>query len=430
MSRARRRRPGRSEAPEEVQFPVTPMLDMAFQLLAFFILTFQAPTPETHLDLYLPAAPAALPGAARGQAEPTRRDGPTSTWRPTLVRAEADDLGDLKSLRLGEAAVPDLDALGDRLRRYARSWRASPLRVRLVADDRLRYEEAARLIAPAPRPASPRSAWPTRPAPGPVGARRGPRHDRPGALAIAGAGRCSWPSGSRAPADERVADAGRPGRVPGRALRDGRRRPARPRRLPRPLGPPGAISRAARPGRGAGRPAVPPGRLRRPSPRWSRPGSSRPRATRSAWSSPSRRGRGVRRPRGLASGSPARSSSGSATRGGRGPAGPPDRRAGGRRSRRRPRRSAGREPSWAIRLAGSTGRSGLVVAGLVVARPGPAAPATAAARRRGPGARPPPGVPVDDRRRPERPSMSRPRIAAEARTMPALGPEAGRPDRP
>ena len=63
MSR-KRRRPGRLETEEEVQFPVTPMLDMAFQLLAFFVLTFQAPTSETHLDLTLPATPAAMPGAA------------------------------------------------------------------------------------------------------------------------------------------------------------------------------------------------------------------------------------------------------------------------------------------------------------------------------------------------------------------------------
>ena len=56
--RSRRFRPG---PPDEVFFPVTPMLDMAFQLLAFFILTFKAPSAETHIDLHLPATPAALP---------------------------------------------------------------------------------------------------------------------------------------------------------------------------------------------------------------------------------------------------------------------------------------------------------------------------------------------------------------------------------
>jgi biopolymer transport protein ExbD len=147
MSRTRRR-PGPLEIEEEVQFPVTPMLDMAFQLLAFFVLTFQAPTSETHLDLTLPATPAAMLGAARGQAAPIPARREDSDLENDLwIRAEADDLGELRSLRLGEAVVPDLETLGDRLRRYTQVLEGRPLRVRLVADDRLRYEQAARVIA-------------------------------------------------------------------------------------------------------------------------------------------------------------------------------------------------------------------------------------------------------------------------------------------
>ena len=142
---ARRPRPG---PPEEVMFPVTPMLDMAFQLLAFFVLTFQAPSAETHLDLDLPATPAALPGGPQGEARPTETPKVDADLENDLwVRAESDDLGDLKSLRLGEAAVSDVATLGDRLRRYAEILDGKPLRVRLVADDGLRYEEAARVMA-------------------------------------------------------------------------------------------------------------------------------------------------------------------------------------------------------------------------------------------------------------------------------------------
>ena len=69
-------------------FPVTPMLDMAFQLLAFFVLTFQAPSAETHLDLHLPATPAALPAAPRGQAEATPDlASSTPTWKTTCWSA-------------------------------------------------------------------------------------------------------------------------------------------------------------------------------------------------------------------------------------------------------------------------------------------------------------------------------------------------------
>lgn len=123
------------------------MLDMAFQLLAFFVLTFQAPTAETRLDLYLPASPAALPGSAEGRATeaPSRRSD-LDLENDLFIRAEADDLGDLRSLALGETRLADLADLADRLRRYAKVLGDRPLRVRVVADDRLRYEEAARIV--------------------------------------------------------------------------------------------------------------------------------------------------------------------------------------------------------------------------------------------------------------------------------------------
>jgi biopolymer transport protein ExbD len=143
--RPRSYRPG---PPDDIYFPVAPMLDMAFQLLAFFILTFKPPTAETHIDLHLPATPAAIPSAARGMARPTSsRTVDADLENDLLIRAEADDLGDLKAIRLGEAVVPDLDTLSDRLHRYIGLMGDRPLRVRLIADDRLMYEPAARIIA-------------------------------------------------------------------------------------------------------------------------------------------------------------------------------------------------------------------------------------------------------------------------------------------
>jgi biopolymer transport protein ExbD len=124
------------------------MLDMAFQLLAFFIVTFKVPSAETHIDLELPATPAALPATVQGRAVPRpARNVDTDLENDLLVRAEADELGDLKAVRLGEARVPDLATLGVRLRRYTQLLEGRPLRVRLVADDGLRYEPAARIIA-------------------------------------------------------------------------------------------------------------------------------------------------------------------------------------------------------------------------------------------------------------------------------------------
>src|SRR3954464_11923123 len=99
-TRFRRPRPAIAE---DVAFPVTPMLDMAFQLLAFFVLTFQVPTRETRLDLDLPVSPVALPGLPQPTAATI---GPAGDDLETNlpVRAEADARGQLKSLRLGEAS--------------------------------------------------------------------------------------------------------------------------------------------------------------------------------------------------------------------------------------------------------------------------------------------------------------------------------------
>ncbi|RUL87539.1 ExbD/TolR family protein [Tautonia sociabilis] len=138
----------RKKAPEEtVEFPVAPMLDMSFQLLAFFILTFQAPSGESRIDLYLPSAPAALiasPDASPGRTRPGSMAPDLET--DLVVRAEADELGDLVSLSLQGSEVPDAGALRDRLRRYREQLLGEPVTIRLVADDRLRYEEAARII--------------------------------------------------------------------------------------------------------------------------------------------------------------------------------------------------------------------------------------------------------------------------------------------
>ncbi len=132
--------------PADVPFPVTPMLDMAFQLLAFFILTFRPPSLETRIDLYLPATPAALPtrsGVAGGIPKSAEDLGLETDL---VVRAGADDTGALRTLRLGDTELSGPDELGDRLRRYVDLLEGQPVRVRLVADDALRYAEAARLI--------------------------------------------------------------------------------------------------------------------------------------------------------------------------------------------------------------------------------------------------------------------------------------------
>ena len=146
------RKTRRPRPPEEVAFPVAPMLDMAFQLLAFFILTFQPASNELRIDLDLPVATPLPPRVEGGKAKSVS----SVTTVPKIdisndlkITATANDEGTLVSLKLGLAAIADVATLTDRLMRYRKLLEEKPLRVLLIADPRLRYEDAARLIAAA-----------------------------------------------------------------------------------------------------------------------------------------------------------------------------------------------------------------------------------------------------------------------------------------
>ncbi len=140
MPRASKARP---RPPDDVFFPVVPMLDMAFQLLAFFILTFQAPSSETAINLKLPIARAALPEQNR-QGVPLSRT-PREALLPLRLRAVADEAGELKSLRLGDTELPDPRLLPDFLRQAGQDARAISLTIE--ADDSLKYHYVALLLS-------------------------------------------------------------------------------------------------------------------------------------------------------------------------------------------------------------------------------------------------------------------------------------------
>jgi biopolymer transport protein ExbD len=133
----------RPRPPDDVYFPVVPMLDMAFQLLAFFVLTFQPPSAETRIDLDLPAAPAALPRAAERSSGAPELVGLETDL---VVEAEADDEGRLRALRLAGTPLASAEALAERLRRYVGVLEGHPVRVTITADASLLYDDAARLI--------------------------------------------------------------------------------------------------------------------------------------------------------------------------------------------------------------------------------------------------------------------------------------------
>lgn len=63
------RKKRKAEPGVSVDLPITPMLDMSFQLLAFFILTFKAPSMEGQIAMKLPSSDPP-PNAAPAEPDP------------------------------------------------------------------------------------------------------------------------------------------------------------------------------------------------------------------------------------------------------------------------------------------------------------------------------------------------------------------------
>ena len=119
------------------------MLDMAFQLLAFFILTFQAPSNESTLNLRLPIGPVALP-ELRSSGVPLVRPSADSAVSLVLT-AEAGPGGELARLSLGGEEISEVDSVPSRLNQ-ASAGGTRPIRLTLEADDALKYKFVAMLL--------------------------------------------------------------------------------------------------------------------------------------------------------------------------------------------------------------------------------------------------------------------------------------------
>lgn len=116
MLRRKRHRTGTDFV--EPDLPITPMLDMTFQLLAFFIMTFQPAPTEGQIALTLPKDE----GGPSASAPPSITD----TNKPVhyIVRVTAADNGTIEKITISEegsaAAVPtdlgaSVEAYRDRL---------------------------------------------------------------------------------------------------------------------------------------------------------------------------------------------------------------------------------------------------------------------------------------------------------------------------
>ena len=94
------------DAPIDIQLPITPMLDMSFQLLAFFVMTFRVLGPaEGELDMYLPKAGEAKAKVPDAVDLSKTSDADIDQSSDLTVAIEASGGGDINKLLVKDKAA-------------------------------------------------------------------------------------------------------------------------------------------------------------------------------------------------------------------------------------------------------------------------------------------------------------------------------------
>ena len=92
---------------EEVTLNVTAMLDMAFQLLAFFVLTFKPPPAEAQIFLKLPPYQAVLgPGTQSAGQDTNKNPAEIKPVKSLIVNLDDKGSGALSTVGIGISTEP------------------------------------------------------------------------------------------------------------------------------------------------------------------------------------------------------------------------------------------------------------------------------------------------------------------------------------
>ncbi len=138
-----RRRYQRPQA--EVELNMASMLDMAFQLLTFFILTFRPAPIEGQISLRLPPPQAVTKGVEPVGSDVTNTN-PAKGVDTLTISVFADKSGEIGSLGIGESGVANLTALETRLQQIFSDPENSFEQVIIQVGSSLRYEALMKVV--------------------------------------------------------------------------------------------------------------------------------------------------------------------------------------------------------------------------------------------------------------------------------------------
>lgn len=145
----------KSEAGPEPNLPVTPMLDMAFQLLAFFVMTYHPSDLEGQMELSLPSE-AITQAKDQQQVDPTAAPEDKPLELPTnvtvIVRTQHDNVNNGLISDLSYQDDAGLHPVGnslDKLREELTALSATvenKENIKIQADAKLKWEEVINVM--------------------------------------------------------------------------------------------------------------------------------------------------------------------------------------------------------------------------------------------------------------------------------------------
>ena len=132
---------------QEVEIPITPMLDMAFQLLTFFILTYRPAPQEGQFAMnLLPASPAIkMDAVAPPDVKSENKDVPASL-RTITTQLHANPDGSLGRVNIEENEVVGMDQLKAKLQEFLDPSKDLFEQALIQADQNLKYDELMKVI--------------------------------------------------------------------------------------------------------------------------------------------------------------------------------------------------------------------------------------------------------------------------------------------
>ena len=133
---------------EDIELNVTAMLDMAFQLLTFFILTFRPAPVEGQVLLRMPL-PQPVGGVRSGETpgNNAQNPNPLQELNTLVISAVANDTGGLRQLAVGETTMSNsLSALDSQLGKLLGDEGSAFDQVIIRVDSRLRYDALMQVI--------------------------------------------------------------------------------------------------------------------------------------------------------------------------------------------------------------------------------------------------------------------------------------------